>query len=176
MKSRDELECEIEVLGERIATLSAAVLRLGSSLDLATVLQEAADNARTLTGARYSLIVTVDEAGEAREFVTSGLTPDEHREFVEWPDGPQLFALLRDLPGPLRLDDLSGYIRSLGFSDELVRTQSMHGTPMRHRGEQVGNFFLGGKEDAPDFTDADDEMLELFASQAAAAIVNARAH
>ena len=41
MKSRDELAREVEVLGERITTLSAAVLRLGSSLDLATVLQEA---------------------------------------------------------------------------------------------------------------------------------------
>ena len=41
MKSRDELAREVEVPGERIATLSAAVLRLGSSLDLATVLQEA---------------------------------------------------------------------------------------------------------------------------------------
>ena len=176
MKSRNELEREVEVLGARIATLSAAVLRLGSSLDLATVLQEAADSARALTGARYSLIVTIDEAGEAREFVTSGLTPDEHREFLEWPDGPRLFALLRDLPGPLRLDDLSGYIRSLGFSDELVRTQSMHGTPMRHRGEQVGNFFLAREDDGPEFGAADEEMLMLFASQAAAAIVNAQAH
>ena len=176
MKSRDELEREIEVLEGRIAALSAAVLRLGSSLDLGTVLQEAADSARALTGARYSLIVTVDEAGEAREFVTSGLTPDEHRELEEWPDGPRLFAHLRDLPGPFRLDDLSQYIRTLGFSDELVRTKTMHGTPMRHRGVQVGNFFLAGKEDAPEFGAADEELLELFASQAAAAIVNARVH
>ena len=176
MKSRDELAREVEVLGERIATLSAAVLRLGSSLDLATVLQEAADSARTLTNARYSLIVTVDETGEAREFVTSGLDPDEHRELAEWPDGPKLFAHLRDLPGPFRLDDLSEYLRALGFSDELVRTKTMHGTPMRHRGVQVGNFFLAGKEDAPEFSAADEEMLELFASQASAAIVNARAH
>ena len=176
MKSREELAREVVVLGERIATLSAAVLRLGSSLELATVLQEAVDSARVLTGARYSLIVTVDEAGEARDFFTSGLTPEEHRELAEWPDGSRLFAYLRDLPGPLRLDDLSGYFRTLGFSDELVRTRTLHGTPMRHRGVRVGNFFLAGKEDAPDFTDADDEMLELFASQAAAAIVNARAH
>ncbi len=176
MKSRDDLAREVEVLGERIATLSAAVLRLGSSLDLATVLQEAADSARALTGMRYCLIVAVDGAGEAREFVTSGLTPDEHREMAAWPDGPKLFALLRDLPGPFRLDDLAGHIRRLGFSDELVRTKTMHGTPMSHRGVQVGNFFLGGKEGAPEFTAADEEMLMLFASQAAAAIVNARAH
>ena len=122
------------------------------------------------------LIVAVDEAGEAREFVTSGLTPEEHREFAGWPDGHRLFAHLRDLPGPFRLDDLAGYIRGLGFSDELVRTGTMHGTSMQHRGVRVGNFFLGGKEGAAGFTAADEEMLELFASQAAAAIVNARSH
>ena len=176
MKSRDELEREVGVLKERISALSAAVLRLGSSLDLATVLQEAADSARALTGTRYCLVVTVDEAGEAGEFVTSGLTPDEHREFAEWPDGPRLFARLRDLPGPFRLADLAGHIRALGFSDELVRTKTMHGMSMRHRGVEVGNFFLGGKEDAGEFGAADEEMLELFASQAAAAIVNARTH
>ena len=107
MKSRDELAREVEVLGSRIATLSAAVLRLGSSLDLVTVLQEAADSARTLTNARYSLIVTIDQAGEAREFVTSSLAPEEHRELAEWRDGPQLFAYLRDLPGSFRLADLT---------------------------------------------------------------------
>ncbi len=176
MKSRDELAREVEVLGARIATLSAAVLRLGSSLDLATVLQEAADSARALTSARYSLIVTVDESGEAREFVTSGLTPDEHRELAEWPDGPRLFAYLRDLPGPFRLADLPDWFRQRGYSDELVREETLQGTAMRHRGARVGNFFLAGKEDAPEFSAADEEMLELFASQAAAAIVNARAH
>ncbi len=176
MKSRDELAREVEVLGERIATLSTAVLRLGSSLDLATVLQEAADSARTLTNARYSLIVTVDETGEAREFVTSGLAPDEHRELAEWPDGPRLFAYLRDLPGSFRLADLPDWFRARGYSDELVREKTLQGTAMRHRGVQVGNFFLAGKEDAPEFSASDEEMLELFASQAAAAIVNARAH
>ena len=171
MKSREELEREVEVLGERIATLSTAVLRLGSSLDLPTVLQEAADSARVLTNARYSLIVTVDEAGEVREFVTSGLAPDEHRELAEWPDGPRLFAYLRDLPGPFRLADLPDWFRARGYSDELVREKTLQGTAMRHRGVQVGNFFLAGKEDAPEFSAADEEMLELFASQAAAAIV-----
>ena len=142
------------------------------------MLQEAADSARALTRARYGLIVTIDETGEVREFVTSGLTPDEHRKLVEWPDGPRLFAYLRDLPGSFRLADLSDYVRSLGFSGELgqLYSKTLQGTAMRHRGIQVGNFFLGGKEDAPEFTAADEEMLELFASQVAAAIVNARAH
>ena len=71
MKSRDDLAHQVEVPGARIATPSAAALRPGSGLDLATVLQEAADSAGTLTNARYSLIaaiVTIGGTGEAREF------------------------------------------------------------------------------------------------------------
>ena len=47
---------------------------------------------------------------------------------------------------------------------------------MRHRGVQVGNFFLGEKETGPEFTDEDEEVLVLFAAQAAAAVANARTH
>ena len=84
---------------ERTVALSTAILRTNASLDLATVLQEAVDTARALTAARYGIITTVDEVGGVREFVTSGFTHEETRQFVEWPDGPRLFAHLRDLPG-----------------------------------------------------------------------------
>ena len=47
---------------------------------------------------------------------------------------------------------------------------------MRHRGVQVGNFFLGEKQNGPEFTTEDEEMLLLFASQAATAVANARTH
>ena len=47
---------------------------------------------------------------------------------------------------------------------------------MRHREVHVGSFFLGGKEGGREFTDEDEEVLVLFASQAAAAIVNARTY
>ncbi len=165
-----------ETLRERISALSAAILRISASLDLATVLQEAVDTARALTSARYGIITTVDEAGEVREFVTSGFTPEEKRRFAEWPDGPRLFAHLRDLPGPVRLADLPDYVRALGFSADLMRSHTFLGTPMRHRDVHVGHFFLAEKEGAPEFTDEDEEVLMVFASQAAAAIANARTH
>ena len=167
---------EIEALRERISTLSAAILRISASLDLDTVLQEAVDTARTLTAARYGIITTVDEAGEVREFVTSGFTPEEKRQFAEWPDGPRLFAHLRDLPGPVRLTNLPDYVRALGFSADLMRSPTFLGTPMRHQGVQVGLFFLAEKEGAPAFTEDDEEVLMLFASQAGTAIANAHVH
>ena len=171
-----EPEREIEALRERISALSSASLRISASLDVATVLQEVVDSARALTGARYGLIATTDEKGEVQEFVSSGFTEAEHRQFVEWSDGPRLFAHLRDLPGPIRLADLPAFVRSLGFSADLMRSKTFQGTPMRQRGKHVGNFFLAEKEGAPEFTEEDEEVLMLFAAQAATAIANARAH
>ena len=112
MNETSEPRQEIEALRERISALSAAVLRISASLDVTTVLQEAADSACALTAARYGIITTIDEAGEVREFVTSGFTPDEQRQFVDWPDGPKLFAHFRDLPGPIRLTDLPALVRT----------------------------------------------------------------
>ena len=105
MNSLNETAPETAASRERVSQLSAAILRISASLDQATVLQEAVASARALTGARYGLIATVDEAGEVGDLVSSGLTPEEHRGLVDWPHGPELFAHLRDLPGPLRLDD-----------------------------------------------------------------------
>ena len=176
MTAPDPPNPEAEALRQRISTLGAAILRISSSLDMATVLQEVVDSARTLTGARRGAITTIDGSGQLQDFVTSGFTDEEYRELSSWPDGPRLFEHLRDLPAPLRLRDFDAHVRSLGFSSGLMLTKAFQGIPMRHRGMHVGNFFLAGKEGAPEFTAEDEEVLVLFASQAAAAIGNARTH
>ena len=161
---------------ERISRLSAAILRISASLDLATVLEEVVESARALTGARAGAITTLDERGEVQDFVTSGLSPEEHRKVLEWPDGRRLFEHLRDQAKPLRVADLPSCLRSLGLSPTPWSAETLQGTPMRHRGEHVGNFFLSDKEDGEAFTGEDEEILVLFASQAATAVANARTH
>ena len=167
---------ENEAMRARIATLNAAILRINTSLDLDTVLHEVMDSARRLTGARYGVIATVDEAGAPRDLVFSGFTPEEQRELYTWPDHARLFEHFRSLPGPLRLADLSGYVHALGIEPARTFSRTFQGTPIRHRGADVGSFFLAEKADGEAFTDDDEEVLTLFASQAAAAIVNARTH
>ena len=175
MKSADELMRKVEVLRNRISSLSGAVLRISTSLDFDTVLKEIAENARALTGARGAVITAFDEAGQI-DYVTSGLTADEERELIEWPDGLRLFEQLRNLPSPLRLPDLPAYVRSLGFSTEVISVDTFLATSIRHRGVQTGSFFVGAKEGGQEFTKEDEEVLQLFAAQAATAIANARAH
>ena len=167
---------EIEALRERIAALSAAILRISASLDIDTVLQEIAESARALTGARYAVITTIDDARLLGDTVMAGFTPDETRQIETWSDNMRVFKVLRDLPSPVQLTDLPAYVEALGFSTEGLFVKTFQGAPMRHRGVQVGNFFLGQKETGPEFTVEDEEVLVLFAAQAATAIANARTH
>ena len=176
MKSADELGRENEALRDRIASLSAAVLRISASLDVETVLNEIVGAARALTGARYAVITAFDEAGQVEDYVTSGLTPDEWREMEEWPDGRRLFEHLRSLALPVRLRDLHGYVRSLGYSPEVIPVDTLLGTSIRRGNTQAGIFFLGDKEGGQEFTGEDEEVLELFAAQAATSLANARTH
>ena len=161
---------------ERISALSAAMLRISASLDLGTVLREAVDGARALTGARCGAIGTIDETGAPQDFVTSGMTEDEHRQLVKWSEEPQLFEHFRDPSGPLRLTDVSSFVRSPGFSIDLLPAAAVRVMPMRHRGVHVGSFYLVGKEGGAEFTGEDEEVLLVFAAQAAAAIANARTY
>ena len=162
--------------GDHDSAVIAAILRIGASLDLDTVLQEVVDSARALTGARFGVLVGVDAAGRIEEFVTSGFTAAEKEEMTAWPDGPWLFEHLRGLGAPIRLSDLAAYTRAMGFSSELMPSKTMQRAPLRHRDMDVGNFFLAEKENGREFTSDDEEVLTLFAAQAATAIANARAH
>ena len=176
MAELDDLKRENEALRRRIATLNAAILRINASLDLDTVLGEVVESARALTGARWGVIATVDEAGAPLDFVFSGFTPEDKQELFSWPDSARLFAHFRALDGPIRVDDLSGYVRALGIEPAPAFARTFQGTPMRHHDADVGSFFLADKADGEAFTDADEEVLTLFASQAASAIANARTH
>ncbi|MCY3623224.1 MAG: response regulator [Gammaproteobacteria bacterium] len=167
---------EIRALRERVSSLSSAILRVTASLRVRTVLQEAIDGARALTGARYGFVVTVNDDNVIREVVSSGFTDEELDRLIGWQDGPRLFERLRDLPEPLRLTDFPAFVRSQGFSPELMLSDTFHGTPMRRGDRYEGHFFVAGKRGAPAFTAEDEELLTLFASQAAVAIANARAH
>ena len=176
MSRDDPGKHDFEALRGRLAALSAAVLRISASLDAHTVLQEVVDSARALIGARYGMIVSVDDARKVQDFATSGFSTREQGRPVKRPDGPGSADPFRDLPTPLRGADLSAFIRTDGDPADLVRSDTCVGIRLRHRGVLVGNVFLTDEGRAPEVTGEDEEILVLFALQAATAFANARAH
>ena len=114
MTKADQRDQQVAVLQDRLSRLIEASLCINESLDLDIVLREVVDSARTLTGARYGGITILDEQGRFQDFVTSGLTPEEHQELLNLPE--RLFEFLSTNPEPLRLRDLSACARSLGVT------------------------------------------------------------
>ena len=172
----EELRREIARLRERMARLSSASLRIGESLDLESVLREVVDSARLLTGAANAAITTVDRVEQTRDFISSGLTSDERRQLRDLPQGERLWSYLLANPQPLRVDDLASHLDGLGIATAPILRRSFLGAPIRHRGMNVGHFYLTNKESDHGFTDEDEGILVLFASQAAMAIANAQAY
>ena len=178
----DELLRENAALRERLSRLSEASLGITGDLEPTAVLQGVVDGARALTGADTAGITALDERGQLWEFVTSGLTPEEHRLVVELPGGLQFFAYLGRLPEPLRVADFAAYAKAMGLPDigpPLGPVGAFLRTPIRLQGRHVGDIYLAGREgqdegrDGGEFTRDDEETLALFAAQAALAIANA---
>ena len=179
MEQADDQAREIAELRDRLSRLSQASLRINESLDFDTVLQGVLDSACSLTGARYGVITLLDESGQVQDFVTSGLTAEEHRRFTDLPEGMMFFQYLSNIQEPLRLRDFHSHIRSLGlpeFQPPMAVSTPLPflAAPIRHLGESVGAFYVGEKE--VEFTPEDEETLVMFASQAALVIANARRH
>ena len=176
MSQARQLAFENAALRDRLAQLSAACLRINESLDFDTVLQEVLDSARSLTGAHYGIITTLNPSGETEDVVTSGLNPAEREGLWALPGGLAIFESLRQMTTALRTRDLNGLISSLGLPDfhPPMPLNSFLGTPMRSRGVRVGTFYLAEKRDGPEFSLEDEETLVMFASQAALVLSNAR--
>ena len=178
MNEPDQRDLEIQALRERLTRLSEASLRINESLDLDTVLQEVLDSARSLTGARYGVIVLLDGSGGIQDFLGTGLTPGESRRLWEMPEGLQFLEYLSAIPEPLRVADFAGHMRSMGLPEfrPPVPVSSFLAAPIRHGGEGVGNIYVAKSDPGLEFSREDEETLVMFASQAALVIANARRH
>ena len=166
---------DIASLQDRLSRLSQASLSINESLDLDDVFRKVLDSARSLTGAHYGVITTINDAGHKNAFLSSGTTPEEHRRLAEMPERHRLFGYLSRLPSPMRVDDFQNHTRFLGMPEfSPLPVRAFLGAPIRYRGAGMGHIYLAKPDGAPEFTQEDEETLAMFASQAALAIANVR--
>ena len=142
--------------------------------DLDSILQEAIDSACALTEARYGALLTFEESGDIGSLITSGITPEERRRLGDPPKGLGLLGYLNEIEGSLRVPDISGHASSVGFPDNHPPMKTFLGSPLRFQGERLGNIYLTEKEGGREFSQEDEEILVMFASQSAVVIANSR--
>ena len=72
-------------------------------------MQEELDSARALTDLPYGVIITLDDSGLPKDFVTSGMTPEDHRALENYlPDGLLVYKYFSGLREPLRIRNYRG--------------------------------------------------------------------
>ena len=173
-----ERDRQIAALRDRLSKLTEASLRINESLDVETALQLVVDGARSVTGAPYSLITTLDASGHVEDYLVLGIESVDATRLWQAPEGLSLFEYLNALPGPLRVGDLEKFSRSIGLPEFSlpVKLTAFMAAPILLRGVRVGNIFVGSDEQGREFAPDDEETLVMFASQAARVISNARIH
>jgi signal transduction histidine kinase len=159
----------------RMRALVETGVAITSELSLDALLQRLVEAASELTGARYAALGVIDRSGsELERFLTTGIHAETHAAIGELPRGRGILGVLIREDAPLRLHNLGDDPRSVGFPPNHPPMGTFLGVPVHLRGVAYGNLYLTEKAGGEDFTDDDQELVELLASQAAVAIENAR--
>jgi len=160
---------------DRLRALVQAGISLTSELSLDALLQRIVETSAELTDARYAALGVVHPSGHGLErFLTTGIDPETHAAIGEIPRGRGLLGVVIREAKPLRLHEIADDPRSVGLPPNHPPMHTFLGVPILLRGVTYGNLYLAEKRDGGDFTDEDEDLLQLLAAQAAAAIENAR--
>src|SRR5690606_32267030 len=165
---------EVVASRERLRSLLDAVVGISTDLDLRSTLERIVASACRLAGARYGALGVIGEDRRLGEFVTHGISPEQHAAIGSPPTGRGVLGLLIDDPRPLRLRDITAHPKSYGFPPNHPPMRSFLGVPIRIRDTAYGNLYLAEKLDGEEFTEDDEKMMVALAAAAGAAIDNAR--
>jgi signal transduction histidine kinase len=164
-----------QTANDRLRVLIDAGISLSSELSLDALLQRLVETAAQLTGARYAALGVIDPTGTTLErFLTTGIDAETHAAIGDLPKGRGILGVLIREARPLRLANLGDDPRSVGFPANHPPMRTFLGVPIVLRGVAYGNLYLTEKEGGDEFTEEDEDLIQLLAAQAAVAIENTR--
>ncbi len=162
-------------LNPELKAVSDAVLAIGAELSAEEVLQRLVHSARTLAGARYAALGIPDDDGGFSQFLTSGMSEKLIVSLGPLPRTHGMLGAMLETAEPFRTQDIHEDPRFNGWWPRgHPDMHSFLGVPIVAPEGVIGAFYLTEKEGEPDFTVADQELIQLLAAHAAIAITNAR--
>jgi signal transduction histidine kinase len=160
--------------GRALRAVSDAVLAIGAERSVEPVLQRIVHAGRSLVRARYAALGVPDGEGGFARFIVSGISDARREAIGELPRTHGLLGAMLENPEPIRLRDIRSHPDFSGWwPDRHPRMRSFLGVPLLAQGRIIGAFFLASKVGAREFSQADQELIEVLAAHAAIAIENA---
>jgi signal transduction histidine kinase len=146
-------------------------------VSLEGVLKHIVEAAAELIGARYAAIGVLAPDGSLLEsFTTHGVDADVRARIGDPPRGHGILGLVIRAARPIRIPDLTRHPDSYGFPPHHPEMHSFLGVPIVGRRGVFGNLYLTEKLGGALFTEEDEYIAVLLASNIAAVVENARLH
>jgi signal transduction histidine kinase len=160
-------------LDPNLKALSEATQAVTSELSLEQVLLKIAQGARTLINAQYAALGVHDGYGRLSRFITAGVDAGSHPKIGSLPTGLGLLGFFLHQGEALIVKDVANHPAAAGFPPHHPVMHSLLGVPIFSKGELIGALYLTDKQDGSEFSEADQQLIEMLALHAAIAIENA---
>lgn len=157
-----------------VAAVSEALLAIGRERGIHATLHQIVDALRRLAKARCAALGILGEDRALTSFITSGISEETLREIGRPPPTTGVFRAVLEEPLPIRIPNVGEDPRAEGTTGSLSDFGSFMGVPLLSDEGVLGAFYLFGRVDAPAFTAADQEAVQMLASHAILAIDNAQ--
>jgi signal transduction histidine kinase len=164
---------ETQQLDPQLKALSEAARAITSELSLEQVLQKIAQAAQTLINARYAALGVHDGHGNLSRFITAGVEADMRDHIARLPVGRGLLGVFLRAGKSIVVNDISNHPAAVGFPQHHPVMHNLLGVPIYSKGELIGALYLADKKDGSNFTETDQQLIEMLALHAAIALENA---
>jgi signal transduction histidine kinase len=159
-----------------LSAVSEAVLGIAGDLSLDVILARLVESGRELVDARYAALGVPDDEGTGfSRFITAGMTDAEVEAMGPLPRAHGLLGAMLTDPAPYRTPDITTDRRFRGWwPSSHPRMRSFLGVPIVFKGDVIAALYLTDKTTAPEFSEADEELVAVLAAHAAVLIEHAR--
>ena len=160
----------------QMQALMQVSLALTTERSLERVLQKIAEVARDVLRARYAALGVIDERGTGlSQFLTAGIDEAGKAAIGPLPTGQGVLGLMIRERRPIRIRRLAAHPQSAGFPANHPAMESFLGVPIMVRDKAYGNLYVTEKQGGGEFSETDEQVALMLASQAAIAIEHAQA-
>lgn len=158
----------------KMAALHQASVQLMQDISIESLLERIAAQACQLGDVKYAALGVLSDTGRLERFIPIGMSAVEIAGMDHQPIGMGLIGELMCGSESIRLKDISSDPRSVGFPANHPDMKTFLGVPIRQGNKNLGLIFLSEKKDGTEFSEEDQQLIEMLASSASAAITNAR--
>ncbi len=127
------------------------------------LLQKSIDTLTAFIEARYGAIGILDEAGQLKQFVHTGITPEQAAPIGRLPERRGILEVVIQEGQTLRIEDISQEPRTVGFPPNHPPMKSLLAVSISHQGRVYGQIYLSEKISGEPINDNDEILTKHYA-------------